>query len=153
MRPWLVLIGFVAACLAAGAIGSLLTASGLREWYPTLIKPIWNPPSWVFGPVWTLLYILMGVSAWLVWRRGGWSRAHVVFGVQLLLNAAWSGLFFGLRSPGLAFAEIVALWLAIASTLVVFWRISAAAGALLVPYLGWVTFAAVLNGALWRLNP
>ena len=145
----------LAACLAAGAIGSVATVDAIPTWYAALRKPAWNPPNWVFGPVWTTLYLLMGGSAWLVWRRAGWTGAKVgllLFVVQLLLNAAWSLVFFGMQRPGWAFVEIVVLWLAIAGTLQRFWVVRPAAGALLVPYLAWVTFAAALNFAIWRLN-
>lgn len=128
---------------------------GPGEWYAALHKPAWNPPNWIFGPVWTALYTMMGVAAWLVWRRGGWGAQAMplaLFLVQLVLNAAWSWLFFGLHRPGLAFAEIVLLWLAILATALAFRPVSAAAFWLLVPYLAWVTFAAVLNFTLWRLN-
>lgn len=125
------------------------------EWYATLRKPSWNPPAWVFGPVWTALYTMMAVAAWLVWRRGGWAaqrRPLALFLVQLALNAGWTPLFFGLKSPGLALAEIGLLWLAIVGTLIAFARVSRAAAWLLAPYLAWVSFAAALNFALWRLN-
>jgi tryptophan-rich sensory protein len=126
------------------------------EWYASLKKPSWNPPGWVFGPVWTTLYVMMAVAAWLVWKRGGFSSqrpALVLFLAQLALNAAWTPLFFGLHRPGLAFAEILLLWLAIAAALAAFRPVSRAAAWLLTPYLAWVSFAAVLNFALWRLNP
>jgi len=125
------------------------------EWYASLEKPSWNPPNWIFGPAWTALYAMMAVAAWLVWRRGGFAAQALplaAFLVQLLLNALWSWLFFGLKNPGLAFAEIVALWVAIATTLLLFRRPSATAAWLLAPYLAWVTFASLLNFTLWRLN-
>jgi translocator protein len=152
MRRWLGLAAWVVLPLAVGGgMGSLFQPGA---WYASLEKPAFNPPSWVFGPVWTALYVLMGVAAWLVWERfGGAARtALAVFGVQLAFNAAWSVLFFGLRSPGLAFAWIVILWSLIVATLVLFWRLRPLAGVLLVPYLAWVSFAAVLNLAIWRLN-
>jgi tryptophan-rich sensory protein len=145
----------LAACLAAGAIGSVATVDAIPTWYAALRRPAWNPPNWLFGPVWATLYVLMGVAAWLVWRRAGWAGAKaalLLFAAQLLLNAAWSLVFFGLRRPGWAFVEIVVLWAAIALTLRGFWRLRPLAGALLVPYLAWVTFAAALNFAIWRLN-
>ncbi len=135
---------------------SLLTRPSIPTWYETLNKPSWTPPNWVFGPVWTTLYILMGVAAWLVWRRGGFAAAALplsLFLVQLALNAAWSGIFFSWHRPGLAFLEIVILWFAILATLVLFWREKPAAGWLLVPYWLWVGYAAALNGAIWRMNP
>lgn len=148
----LALVGWIAVCFAAAAIGGLYPPGG---WYAGLAKPAWNPPSWLFGPVWTVLYLMMAVAAWLVWKRYGFSGAALplgIFFVQLVLNAAWTWLFFGLKQPGIAFAEIVILWLAILLTLVSFWRLERAAGILLIPYLAWVSFAAVLNYTLWRLN-
>ena len=150
------LILAVAVPLAVGGLSGFATARGVDGWYPTLAKPPFNPPAWVFGPTWTVLYILMGVALFLVWRRGldtsGVKLALVVFAVQLALNALWSILFFGMQSPAWAFAEILLLWLAIVATLWAFWRLSPVAGGLLVPYLAWVSFAAVLNGAIWILN-
>lgn len=125
-------------------------------WYAELNKPSWNPPGWLFGPVWTVLYSMMAVAAWLVWQFGGFrlqGRALKWYLAQLLLNALWSPLFFGLHSPGLALGEILLLWVAIAITMRKFWRVSKWAGWLMVPYLGWVSFATVLNFILWRLNP
>jgi len=126
------------------------------EWYGSLKKPSWNPPGWIFGPVWTALYTMMAVAAWLVWRQGGWARQRkplLMFLGQLVLNALWTPLFFGLHRTGVAFAEIILLWLAIAWTITAFWHVHRAATWLLAPYLVWVSFAAVLNGTLWRLNP
>jgi tryptophan-rich sensory protein len=146
----------LAACFGAAAIGSLFTGPAVGTWYQQIRKPAFSPPDWLFGPVWTTLYAMMAVAAWLVWRKGDTaarSAALALFGLQLVLNAAWSPIFFRLRSFGGAFADIVALWLAILATLVAFLRVSAPAGILLVPYLGWVSFAAVLNFAIWRLNP
>src|SRR5581483_10582213 len=134
----------LAVCFGTAAVGGALTASGVRDWYPALNKPSWTPPDWVFGPVWTALYLMMALAAWPVWRRAGWPRSRaalVLFAVQLVLNAAWSGLFFALRRPGAAFAEVILLWAAIFATLVAFGRVSAAATGLLVPYLLWVTYA------------
>lgn len=151
-RQTFALIGWLALCFAATGTAAFVSIDG---WYAALQKPSWNPPAWVFGPAWTVLYISMAVAAWLVWRQGGWKaqgRALGLFLVQWVLNALWTPLFFGLHRPGLAFAEIVILWLAIAATLAAFWRINKVAGALLVPYLAWVTFAAALNFAIWRLN-
>jgi benzodiazapine receptor len=145
----------VGVCFAAAAVGAMLTNPSVPGWYASLTKPSWNPPSWVFGPVWSLLYLLMGVSAWLVWLKAGFRAARVplaLFGVQLVLNMAWSALFFGLRSPGAALIEIVLLWGAILATMIAFWRRSAPAGWLMLPYLAWVTFAVALNLAIWNLN-
>jgi tryptophan-rich sensory protein len=151
-RLALALAGWVLVCFAATAMGGLFPPG---EWYASLKKPSWNPPGWVFGPVWTALHAMMAVAAWLVWKRGGWAaqrRPLALFLGQLILNAAWTPLFFGLHRPGLAFAEIVLLWLAIAATLVAFRPVSRVAAWLLAPYLAWVSFAAGLNFTLWRLN-
>lgn len=152
MQRWAWLIFWVALpLLVGGGIGSLFQPG---DWYAQLDKPPWNPPSRVFGPVWTALYVLMGVAAWLVWDRWrGQARAALtLFVVQLAFNAGWSAVFFGLQSPGLAFAEILVLWALIVATITMFWRRHASAGILLLPYLAWVTFAAALNFAIWRLN-
>jgi len=138
--------------LAAGWIGSRFMPG---EWYASLAKPAWYPPNAVFAPVWTVLYLFMGVAAWLVWRKAGFSGATVplaLFLLQLVLNSLWSYLFFGLQQPMLAFFEIVVLWIAILATTLGFWKVTPAAGVLLVPYLCWVAFAAALNLQLWRLN-
>ncbi len=154
LKGLVVVIVAVFICEAAGFIGSVFTAQSVDSWYLSLRKPGFNPPNWVFAPVWTLLYALMGIAAGVVWLR--WPHvskiALVVFVVQLVLNVCWSAIFFGLRSPGAAFAEIVALWFAVAATTVLFWRISVIAGVLLIPYLLWVSFASVLNYSIWRLN-
>jgi tryptophan-rich sensory protein len=144
----------IAACLGVAALGALFTMPALRPWYAGLSKPRWTPPNWLFGPVWTILYIAMAVAAWLVWQRTGlMERPMKLFLLQLALNAAWSGVFFGLHSPGAAFAEIVALWFAILATSIEFWKTAPAAGWLLLPYLIWVSYAAALNFSIWRLNP
>jgi tryptophan-rich sensory protein len=148
------LAGFIAVCLAAGALGSMVTAPQIPEWYSSLNKPPWNPPSWVFAPVWTVLYVMMGVAGWLVWTKTSspFGQAFRWFWIQLALNSAWSLIFFGLERPGLALAEILLLWLGIALTLAAFRRHSSVATLLLVPYLGWTIFAAYLNFTIWRLN-
>ena len=149
------LVGFVLLCFAAAGLGGAATSSSVNGWYQTLARPDWAPPDWLFGPVWTTLYLMMGVAAWLVWRTGGWSARLIPLGwfcVQLALNVGWSVLFFWLQRPGWAFAEIVLLWLAIIATAFAFWKESSAAALLLAPYLAWTTFAAVLNFAIWRLN-
>jgi len=151
-NQWLVLGGFVVACFAAAALGGVTTAGSVRDWYPTLVKPAWNPPAWILGPVWTVLYLAMAVAAWLVWRRVGWGAALVWFALQLALNATWSPVFFGMHQIGLALVNIVLLWLAIAGTMVAFWKVTPVAGWLFVPYLAWVSFATALNFVLWRLN-
>ena len=152
---WIGLAVFVAICLGAGGLGAMATTPEIEGWYTTITKPTWNPPNKVFGPVWTTLFILMAVAAWLVWKPAGFKAAEIpltLFAIQLLLNVAWSWIFFGMHQPAWAFVEIVILWLAIVTTTVAFFRCSKIAGWLLVPYLAWVTFAAVLNFAIWRLN-
>lgn len=149
------LVLLIAICLGIGALGGAVTASSVTTWYPTLAKPSFNPPSWVFGPVWTALYILMAVAAWRIWRAADRDTARgplTVFALQLALNLGWSVAFFGLQKIGLAVGVIVALDLAVLSTAVLFRRIDAAAALLLVPYLAWIAFATALNIAIWRLN-
>ena len=146
------LCGWLLLCFAAASPGAVFMPG---EWFAALKKPSWNPPGWVFGPVWTALYAMMAAAAWLVWQRGGWKEQRkplLIFLAQLALNAVWTPLFFGLHQPGVAFAEIVLLWLAIVATLVAFRPVNRTAAWLLVPYLAWVSFAAVLNGTLWSLN-
>lgn len=152
MRNFLALIGFLLLCSVPALIGGLFAPG---DWYASLRKPSWNPPGWVFGPVWTALYLMMAVGGWRVWTQGGWAQQRgplVLFLIQLGLNAVWTPLFFGWRQPGWAFAEILVLWLAIVLTVVAFFKTDKTAGWLLVPYLAWVSFASVLNGVLWRLN-
>lgn len=150
MGRWLALVAWIALPFVAAAIGGRVTDPA---WYLTLERPAWAPPAWLFGPVWTALYFMMGLAAWLIWSRHGFAGAALpLFLVQLVLNAAWSWIFFGLRRPDLAFAEIVLLWLLVLATLIAFWRRQRVAGLLLAPYLIWVTFAAALNFAIWRLN-
>jgi tryptophan-rich sensory protein len=152
---WMALLAVLVAVFVVAGIGGWFTSLGMPEWYMSLRKPSWQPPSWLFGPVWTALYIAMAVAVWLVWQEAGLEGAGAaltLWGVQLLLNLAWSGIFFALRSPGWALLEIAILWLAILATTVLFFRHSTWAGALMVPYLAWVTFAAALNGAIVRLN-
>jgi len=142
--------------LLVGGTAGWATAQGVRDWYPALIKPPFNPPAWVFGPVWTLLYVLMGVAFFLVWRRVSVSAtargAMAGYGIQLFLNFVWSFLFFWAEAPGWALLEILLLWLALAWTVVRFFRESRWAGWLMMPYLAWVTFASVLNASIWFLN-
>jgi tryptophan-rich sensory protein len=149
------LIVAIVTVFAAAAVGGAATSSSVGTWYAALQKPSFNPPAWVFGPVWTVLYLTMAIAAWLIWLRHGIADAQLplaLFGLQLALNMAWSVLFFGLRNPGLALVDIALLWLAIVATLVAFWRLSPAAGALLLPYFAWVSFAVILNYSLWALN-
>jgi tryptophan-rich sensory protein len=155
-QPWLGLIVWLLITFVAAAIGNVATLTSVGDWYQTLAKPALTPPDCVFGPVWTALYLMMALAAWLVWRQRStretrWALA--LFVAQLVLNVLWSVLFFGLRSPSLSAVEIVLLWLMILATLVAFARHSAIAAALLAPYLAWVTFAAYLNFQLAALNP
>jgi translocator protein len=136
------------------ALGGFLTNLSVATWYPSLEKPSWTPSGATIGAVWTILYTFMGIAAWIVWRSGSGGRQLplALYALQLLLNAGWSALFFGLRSPGLALLEIGILWLAILATSVKFWKVSKPAGALMTPYLLWVTFAGVLNALIWKMN-
>jgi len=140
----------------AGVIGSVFTVSAIPGWYAGLVKPALNPPNWVFGPVWTTLYALIGIAAFLVWKNG-WEKNEVkaalgVFGLQLFLNTTWSIVFFGLHNPGWALLNIIILWIAIVWTMTVFYRISKPAAYLLLPYILWVSFALYLNCSIWMLN-
>ncbi|MBY0503775.1 MAG: tryptophan-rich sensory protein [Bryobacteraceae bacterium] len=149
VRP---LVAWLVFCFAAAGTAVLVSTDG---WYAALQKPPWNPPAWVFALAWTLLYATMAVAAWLVWRRGGWHFQRTALGMfvfQWLLNALWTPLFFGFHLAGAAAAEIVLLWVALAVTVILFWRVRKEAGVLLLPYLAWVTFAAALNIEIWRLN-
>ncbi|MCW8129736.1 MAG: tryptophan-rich sensory protein [Planctomycetota bacterium] len=155
-RAWLALAVCIGACLGAGALGSLVSMDGIATWYPSIAKPAWTPPAWVFGPVWSILYLLMGMAAWRVWRRDGLREGALalgVFGLQLACNAIWSGLFFGLRRPGFALLDLLVLWMLILITIVLFAARDRMAAWLLVPYLGWVSFAGVLNAAIVQMNP
>ena len=146
---------FIVVCLAVAGSGAIFTASSLHDWYPTIQKPSWTPPSWLFGPVWTILYLMMAIAAWLVWRRREFvyvNSSLALFVFQLILNAAWSPLFFGLKNPLAGLWDIIPLWVAILATLISFWKISPAAGILLTPYWLWVSFATVLNFAIWQMN-
>ena len=155
MMRWGGLILWVLVSLAAGGVGALATRDA-RDFYAALVKPSWAPPGSLFGPVWTVLYLLMGVAAWLVWRRAGWSGARgalTLFVVQLVVNAAWSWIFFAWRHGPLALADIVVLLALIVATMIAFARVDGRAAALLLPYLGWVTFATALTYSIWRSNP
>jgi benzodiazapine receptor len=154
-RLWLALVGFVGVCLMVGAIGGLLTASSVDTWYRTLAKPSFTPPDALFGPVWTALYVIMGIAAWRIWQVAGFYNGRValrLFGTQLLLNLLWTFLFFLLQSPAAAFLEILLLIASIVATIVAFRQHDKWAELAMVPYLMWVLFAAVLNGAIWYLN-
>lgn len=149
------LLGWLLLVFTAAAIGGLASAQA-GAFYTGLIRPDWAPPGWLFGPVWSVLYALMGVSAWLVWRARGFTGARtalLLFIAQLGVNALWTWLFFVWHQGSLAFAEILLLWVMIVATIILFWRISKVAGALLLPYLAWVTFAAALTYAIWQRNP
>ena len=149
------LIGWLVLSYAASAIGALGSIQA-QSFYAQLSQPSWAPPAWLFGPVWTILYTLMGIAAWLVWRQGGFAaqkRPLSLFLAQLAINALWSWIFFAWQLGGLAFAEIILLWLLIVATTISFWRVNRNAGVLMAPYLLWVSFAAALNFALWRMNP
>ena len=146
------LAGWLLLTFSASATAVFVTTGG---WYAELAKPTWNPPGWIFGPVWTILYALMAVAAWRVWRQGGWAKQKValsLFVVQWALNALWTPLFFGLHRPGWALAEILILLAAILATMRAFWRVDRPAGLLLLPYAAWVAFATVLNWTIWRMN-
>lgn len=151
------LITSILICQAAGITGSLFTSPAIPTWYAALQKPSLNPPNWLFAPVWTLLFLLMGISFYLIWDKGLKNKkvriSIFIFGVQLILNILWSFLFFGLKSPFPAFIEIIILWFAILASIVSFYKISKVAGLLLLPYIFWVSFAAILNFFIWQLNP
>ncbi len=146
----------IIVCQLAGIIGTVFTTPAIPTWYAGLVKPALNPPSWVFGPVWTLLYALMGIAAFIIWEKG-FGRKDVkvalgLFALQLALNAIWSPIFFGLQNPGLALIVIAFMWIAIVFTIISFSRLSKIAAWLLVPYLAWVSFASYLNASIWMLN-
>ena len=154
MTVWVGLIAWLVASLATGAVGALATRHA-REFYAGLVRPAWSPPGWVFGPVWTALYLLMGVAAWLVWRRAGWAGATValsLFVAQLVCNAAWSWCFFAWRRGALALADILLLLALIVATMFAFAQVHTLAALLLLPYLAWVAFATALTRAIWRAN-
>jgi len=154
MKTWIGLAAWMLLSLATGAVGALATRNA-REFYGGLAKPPWAPPGWLFGPVWTTLYLLMGIAAWLVWRRAGWTGAPgalTLFVVQLACNALWSWIFFAWRRGGFAFAEIIVLLVLIVATMAAFARVHRVAALLLVPYLGWVLFASALTLSVWRAN-
>jgi benzodiazapine receptor len=149
------LAGSLLASFVTAGVGSLATINA-PSFYGQLVQPSWAPPAWLFGPVWSVLFLLMAISAWLVWREHGFHGAGAalkLYAAQLVANATWSWLFFAWQQGALALAEIGVLWLLIAGTLVLFWQLHRLAAVLLVPYLAWVSFAAALNLTLWRLNP
>lgn len=150
------LIISIAVCELAGIIGSVFTFPAIESWYRSIIKPSFSPPNWIFGPVWTTLFVLMGIALFLVWKKGFSTRESKIalgfFIIQLILNTLWSIIFFGLRNPGLAFIELIILWLAILATIITFAKISKPAAWLLIPYILWVSFAGFLNYTIWMLN-
>lgn len=156
MKVTVKLICSVFVCLLTGFLGSFLTMDSISTWYADLSKPSFTPPDWAFGVVWPILYVMMGISAFLIWNKGiGSKQARVALGLfilQLILNSLWTPIFFGLNMMALALVEIVLLWVAILITIFAFWRISKTAAYLLIPYILWVSFAIVLNAALWYLN-
>jgi len=154
-RDILGLVAFITGCLLVSGIGGIITATSVGSWYLSIEKPPFNPPNWVFAPVWTTIYVFMAVAGWRVWRKGHDARRHralIAFGVQLGLNLTWSLLFFGLQRIDLAMVEISMLLVAIVTTTMLFGKIDRLAGALFVPYVLWVSFATLLNGSLWVLN-
>lgn len=154
MRKASSLTGFIILVFACAALGSWFTFQGVNDWYQTISKPAWTPPSWIFGPIWTGFYITIAVSAWLIWEGGhpGKQRALTLWGIQLGLNVFWSACFFAWQNPALALVEIVLLWASILATILVFKPLNRYAAWLLIPYLCWVSFATALNAAIWRLN-
>ncbi len=149
------LVLLLGVCFVAAAIGSVATTSSLDPWYESLEKPVWTPSGSVIGAVWSVLYALMGIAAWLVWREVGWtlSLPLLLFGSQLAVNVLWSVVFFGLQNPVVGFVVIVVLWAMILATLVTFWRVTPLAGALFIPYIVWVSIASTLNFEIWQMNP
>lgn len=147
---YLPLIVMIAMVLAMAATGAIFKPG---SWYETLAKPSWTPPDWAFPVVWSILYVMIVIAGWLVWKQAGWSAALVVWGVQLIFNGAWSWLFFGMKRMDLAFIDVILLWLGIAAFMVLAWPISPLASLLFLPYLVWVTIAAALNRTVWRMNP
>jgi tryptophan-rich sensory protein len=152
---WFKLVVSIVMCQLAGIVGSLFTVKSIPTWYAALNKPSFNPPNRIFGPVWIFLYILMGISFYLIWINsdsGNFGLLLSLFIFQLVLNSFWTIIFFGLKSPGFAFVEIVVLWVAILVCIILFFQVSKISSFLLIPYLLWVTFAAILNFAIWKLN-
>ena len=143
------LVGFVGACFMAALSGAFFRPGA---WYESLAKPWWRPPNWIFAPAWTALYITIAISGWLIWRDVGFAPALAIYFLSLLLNAAWPALFFGIRRPDLAFLDLSLLWISIVATIVAFFPIDRWAAYLLLPYLGWVSFAGMLNFAVWQMN-
>jgi translocator protein len=149
LPTWAMLLVFLAICGAAAFVGATFKPG---TWHAELVKPAWNPPNWVFAPVWSILYVMIAVAGWLVWKEDPRSLAMAAWVAQLLFNALWSWIFFGLHRMGLGFADIVLLWVAIAAFVITAWPISMTAALLFIPYWAWVSFAGALNLAMWRLN-
>ncbi|MCB9802974.1 tryptophan-rich sensory protein [Candidatus Nomurabacteria bacterium] len=156
IKSWPKLLLSIIICQGAGLLGSVFTTSEINAWYRGIIKPSFNPPNWIFGPVWTLLFLLMGFALYLIWQEDFKKKkvqlAWAIFIGQLVLNVFWSVLFFGLHNPGAAFVEIIILWLAILTNIYYFYQVKKTAAYLLLPYILWVSFAAILNFAIWQLN-
>jgi benzodiazapine receptor len=152
MKKIFKLIFSILICQLAGFLGSLATTPAIPDWYAKLNKPSFNPPNWIFAPVWTTLFLLMGIALFLILNQKKNKKAKTIFFIQLILNTLWSFLFFGLHSPLLAFLEIIILWTAILLTMIQFYKLQKWAGILLLPYLLWVSFAAILNFSIWRIN-
>jgi tryptophan-rich sensory protein len=156
LKPLAKLVAIILLCLATGFLGSLFTRQSIPNWYADLQKPSFNPPDWIFAPVWTILYLMMAVSAFIILSKDLHNPkvkiALIAFLIQLLLNGLWTPIFFGAHLIFVALIEIIILWLSIILTIVLFWKISIPASLLLLPYILWVTFAAVLNAAIWLLN-
>lgn len=156
MRNYLKLFAAILICWTAGGLGTIFTSSAIPNWYAYLNKPFFSPPNWVFGPVWSTLYTLMGVSAYLIWKKGFKTQkirnAIYLFGIQLILNAVWSPVFFGVKNLFLALVIIVFMWIYIYKTIIAFAKINKTASYLLYPYLAWVSFATLLNYSVWMLN-
>ncbi|MBU0898393.1 MAG: tryptophan-rich sensory protein [Nanoarchaeota archaeon] len=152
---WSKLLVSLIACQLAGFVGAIFTTSNIATWYATINKPTFTPPNWLFAPAWTTLFILMGIALYLIWEKGSWKKnikPIAVFKVQLILNIVWSVLFFGIQNPFAAFIEIIFLWITILATIILFYKIDKRAAYLMIPYIAWVTFAALLNYSVWILN-
>ncbi len=155
MKSIIILILFILICQSVGIIGATFTMSSLDNWYRTIQKPSWNPPDWIFGPVWTTLYAIMGFSMWTIWKNRATQKISwciIIFIIQLLLNGIWTPLFFGLKNPALALIDIMFLFSAIIATIIIFYKVNRLASLILIPYLLWVGFATILNYHLWKLN-
>jgi benzodiazapine receptor len=156
MSDWIALVISLAVAFGAAAIGGIATSKAIPVWYKDLKKPSFTPPDWAFGPVWTILYLLMAVAAWLVWEQNGTGSVTIplaLYAVQLALNVLWSFIFFAKKKLRAGFIDIIVLWVTILATLLLFWSVSSLAGILMIPYLAWVSVASALNYKVWKLNP